>query len=161
MLRGSGHEVEEIASVSQAEDRSANIAVATAEGQHLSSILEKGITSSLNVEVVNSAYELSAIVEAFRPDIVVLDTALGIDPALDLANQIQADSRLEQVRVFLATEPGKVPRACRDGEIGRLEKPIALEQIEHCLRKSAEPVRRAETGGALERAAPIPPVCDT
>jgi DNA-binding NtrC family response regulator len=121
--------------------------VATAEGEQLSSILEEGITSLLNVVVVNSAYELSAIIEGFQPDVVVLDSALGTGPALELANQIKADSRLERVHVFLATGPGEVPQPCREGEIGHLEKPIALGQIEQCLRKSVEPVSRRETGG--------------
>lgn len=88
----------------------------------------------VRLEIVESGYELSALVESFKPDCAIIDATVGMDRARDLARNLRDDPRLRVGRVLLATEPGRVAEE-RDRDLfTHIEIPITRDKFEKALK---------------------------
>jgi excisionase family DNA binding protein len=80
-------------------------------------------------------YECSAMVEGFRPEIVVLDSALSEDRCNELCRHLAADPRIPGVMIVLATAEDQGESHGGSGEsAAALSRPFTLAQLEEFIR---------------------------
>jgi excisionase family DNA binding protein len=83
----------------------------------------------LDLMIARSEYSLSAALEEFRPDFVVIDTLIGRDRARQLGTELSDDCRLPFIRLLFATAGDEAPDFC-DGRIfGHIQRPFTLANI--------------------------------
>lgn len=110
-----------------------NVLVVTRDEEARGALASSALASPFNLVAVGSAYALSARIETFRPDYVVLDVDLGVDSVKEISEHLLSDPRLRLVRIILASEQKEIPAACDRGVFALLEKPITVERVEACL----------------------------
>jgi excisionase family DNA binding protein len=83
----------------------------------------------LNLEVADSEYTTSALVETFRPDYAIVDCDLGSDQSQEIVRHLKQDPRLPYVRVVLAAGSNGLPGGCDREVFGRIRTPISIQDI--------------------------------
>jgi CheY-like chemotaxis protein len=77
------------------------------------------------------------MVEQFRPDYVVIDSSLGQAEAQHLCRHLLEDSRIADVRVVMAANPGEVPDGCDKNVFARITKPFSAGKFAECISSAA------------------------
>jgi excisionase family DNA binding protein len=85
--------------------------------------------AAIRLEVASSEYECAAKIESFRPDFVVLDSALGKARAKTLCQALNADERIPFTRVIMASRHAKWDEDCERDFFGWIEKPFNVERL--------------------------------
>ena len=80
-------------------------------------------------EVIRDGDEALARLEAVTPDVVVLDLHLPKVSGLDVLKRIQAEARLAQARVIVATADVRLAETLHDQADLVLVKPISFSQL--------------------------------
>ena len=91
----------------------------------------------IEVEFATCEYECSALVDGFRPQLVVIDCALPADTCTDLCSHLATDPRVPGVQIVLATQEGaggdEKPAERRSN---RLPRTFALADLEDRFARS-------------------------
>jgi excisionase family DNA binding protein len=88
---------------------SAPVLFVTAD-QELESQIDYFEKDSVILRFARNGYEASALIQDFRPEILIIDMEGIPGLGLDLLDSIAADPRLPHVRVILVTPPGQLER---------------------------------------------------
>jgi len=102
-------------------------------------LLAQAERSRFKVEFASQGYDCSALVDRFRPEMVVIDCVLAADAVAALCMHLVSDPRVPGVRVVLATpKAGRgVERAA--GVIGEVHHPFTLSDLERFVETPPEP----------------------
>lgn len=86
----------------------------------------------LSVEVAESEYALSALVQTFVPDFVIIDEKITRERVSSVARSLLQDARLRLEGILIASE-GKIDKRCPEGASARIGRPFTLEQLSECI----------------------------
>jgi excisionase family DNA binding protein len=89
-----------------------------------------------SLEITDCEYSCSALVDAFRPDYVVVDCALGPERSGDICNHLAEDPRLPYVRVVMAVREGMFPTGCDKNIFARMQRPFNVSDITECIHRA-------------------------
>lgn len=113
--------------------KSTKVAVLTPDPILAAKLTRAKAGPDLDVLISRSEYSLSAALEEFRPDFVVIDTVIGRDRALELGTELSEDGRLPFIRLLFASAGDDVPEFC-DGRIfAHIERPFTLANVRACI----------------------------
>jgi len=87
----------------------------------------------ISIRIAGSAYECAAIFSDFRPDFVMIDSALGKEKVDELMNHILEDSRIPLVRIVITGEEAEFPDHCDKSVFARIRKPFSTEDLVDCM----------------------------
>jgi excisionase family DNA binding protein len=76
--------------------------------------------ADLNLKIADSEYECATVVEVFRPDIVIVDSASFPEGGREIAANLRADPRVPAVRVVFAGRNDELPQDWQSVACGRL-----------------------------------------
>ncbi len=89
---------------------------------------------SLDVRVARNAYAASAVVAGFRPDVAVVDAALGAVCCRELISSLADDPRVAGVHILLAAARGQEKAAGEFPAVaGIIQKPFTLKELRESL----------------------------
>lgn len=114
-------------------DKGTSILVVTRSAS-LRKRLKRG-DDALPVEMrfAGSEYEVSALIESFRPDYVVIDTSIGVRQTRSLCSYLADDTRLPFPRLILAANAETGRLDCGQEVLGWLRKPFNSQHLLHFL----------------------------
>ena len=118
--------------------RAPNVLVVSDRADLNEDLRRQALSATFNLETADCEYSVSALVESFRPDFVVIDCALGSERAGDIATHLANDPRLQLVRIVLAAKPGEFPEGCDQNVFARMDRPFGLNEISHCINEFRE-----------------------
>ena len=118
--------------------RAPNVLVVSDRDEMNADLRRQALSATFNLQTADCEYSVSAIVETFKPDFVVIDCALGRERAGDIAHHLMDDPRLQLVRIVLAAKPGEFPEGCDQNVFARMDRPFGLEEISHCINEFRE-----------------------
>jgi DNA-binding response OmpR family regulator len=88
----------------------------------------------LDVRIVHDEYEAAAIIQSFRPDYIVIDTAFGKRRSASLCTNLFNDARIPVTRIILASRTQKFKEYCDKEIFGWIKKPFSRQQLKACIR---------------------------
>jgi len=118
--------------------RAPNVLVVSDRNETNDDLRRQALSATFNLETADCEYSVSALVETFRPDFVVIDCALGSERAADIARHLSNDPRLQLVRIVLAAKPEEFPEECDQNVFARMNRPFGLDEISHCINEFRE-----------------------
>lgn len=90
--------------------------------------------SRLKIEFATCEYEVSMIVDKFKPEYVVLDCSLPDETCAGLCTHLAMDPRVPGVRVIMATMKGTAESgADRNSVVGAIRRPFSLVELEQYI----------------------------
>lgn len=113
--------------------QAANVLVVSLDEETVKQLRAGALAATYNLAVAECEYSLSALVEDFRPDFVVIDGAMGIDRAREMANHLVQDPRVALVRVVLAATEEEFPKECNRRIFARIDRPFGIQEISDCI----------------------------
>jgi excisionase family DNA binding protein len=111
-----------------------NVLVLTDDRRLATALRDGASTAPFKLEIADSEYSFSALVERYRPDYVVIDCSLGPERSREMCVHISQDPRIPYVRVIMAAEEKELPIDCDKDVFARIKKPFGVEQITSCIR---------------------------
>ncbi len=66
----------------------------------------------INYKATDCEYRCSMLIDRFRPDYAIIDTAMGVEKSRDFIELLYADPRLPLVRIMLIGEKREMPLRC-------------------------------------------------
>jgi excisionase family DNA binding protein len=87
----------------------------------------------LDIRIVHDEYEAASIIQSFRPDYVVIDTAFGKRRSADLCSNLFNDARIPVTRIILASRTQKLKEYCDKEIFGWIRKPFSIKQLRACI----------------------------
>ena len=111
-----------------------NVLVVTDDKRTVASLERAEQPEDLNVRVAECEYSCSLLVDAFRPDFVVVDCTLGPDLAARTRYHLSQDPRIPFVRIILAAGAEDPTDASKDEVFAILEKPFEVTDLAACVR---------------------------
>ncbi|MFO8174277.1 MAG: excisionase family DNA-binding protein [Gemmatimonadota bacterium] len=113
--------------------------------QSLESQIECLDESSIILRFARNGYEASALIQEFRPEVLILDLDGLPDQGLSILDSIAADPRLPHVRVILVVPPGAMERVLQRPRhrlvVSVLEKPQVCGRIADIVNGSLVPLQ--------------------
>jgi len=113
-----------------------NILVIT-EDEYIIGSLIKGLhRTQLMLRFTSSIYECSALIDSFKPGVLLVDFELQQVQVENLCQRISEDKRLPSAKIIAITPKGVSPEAlrfCSRSICAHLEKPVSLEHLEVCI----------------------------
>jgi excisionase family DNA binding protein len=108
--------------------------------QALESQIEVFEEGSITLRFARNGYEASAVIQEFRPEILIIDLENLPDQGFGLLDSVAADSRLPHVRVILVVPPGALERVLNRPRhrlvVSVLEKPQVCGHIANIVNGS-------------------------
>lgn len=95
-----------------------------------------------HVIFAQSEYECSSVIEANRPDFIVVDCSLGKKRTSTVCRNLFNDPRIPVARIILSSRKRKVDDYCDQGTFGWIAKPFSINQLRDCI----EGVQRSISG---------------
>jgi DNA-binding NtrC family response regulator len=86
-----------------------------------------------NLRIADCEYQCSAVLNEFKPDFVVVDSALGPEPTLHLTRHLIDDARVPFVRIVIAGKKENFPADCEKGICALIERPFSIQDISKCI----------------------------
>ncbi len=83
------------------QDRPVRILVASRRPKNWQTFMSGTCRHNCEVELAESGYKCSMLVESFRPDWVIIDSSLGVGPVKELILTLDEDPRLAEARKIL------------------------------------------------------------
>jgi DNA-binding response OmpR family regulator len=87
----------------------------------------------LQINLAESEYECSAIIEKFRPDYIVVDCALGKKRTATVCQNLFNDNRIPVVRIILSSPTKQLTKYCDKQTCGWITRPFGLNQLRECI----------------------------
>ena len=116
--------------------------------QSLETQIECFDQDSISLRFARNGYEASALIQDFRPEILIIDLENLPDQGFGLLDSVAADPRLPFVRVILVVPPGSMERVLQRPRhrlvVSVLEKPQVCGHISEIVNGSLVPIS-AET----------------
>jgi tRNA 2-thiouridine synthesizing protein E len=122
---------EECSRYKEQKRRTINILVITDNKALKESLLEEGVFSRLNLRFTNCGYECSAIVDAFRPEYVVMDCAMKPQKRQELCEHLWNDSRIPGIKIILAVSANRSLDADASGSVSVTGQLFTLTDLEN------------------------------
>ena len=95
---------------------------------------------SISIRFARNGYEASALIQEFRPEVLIIDLDGLPDQGFGLLDSIAADPRIPHIRVILVVPPEAMARVRQRPRhrlvVSMLEKPHVCEHIEEAVRGS-------------------------
>lgn len=89
--------------------------------------------TDLHVVFAQSEYECSSVIEANRPDFIVVDCSLGKRRTSTVCRNLFNDPRIPVARIILSSRQRKVDDYCEQGTFGWIAKPFSISQLWECI----------------------------
>jgi excisionase family DNA binding protein len=89
--------------------------------------------NNLDIRIVHNEYEAASIIQSFRPDYIVIDTAFGKRRSADLCSYLFNDARIPVTRIILASRTQKLREYCDKEIFGWIRKPFSIRQLRACI----------------------------
>lgn len=125
---------------------SAQVLFITAD-QNLERQIECFGETAIRLRFARNGYEASALIQEYRPEVLIIDLDGLPDQGFGLLDSIAADPRLPHVRVILVVPPGAMERVLQRPRhrlvVSVLEKPEVCGQIANIVNGSLVPLRAA------------------
>ncbi|MHC4942693.1 MAG: excisionase family DNA-binding protein [Planctomycetota bacterium] len=107
------------------------------EDVHLIGSLTKGLHGSPRIlRFTSSTYECSALIDSFKPGIILVDFELHQVQIENLCQRISEDPRIPDTKIIAVT-PSRMDadhlKICNRAICASLEKPITLMDLENCI----------------------------
>ena len=84
----------------------------------------------LDLRFASNAYQVSALLNQFRPQMVVVDRALPAGGAVELLANLTCDPRVPGIKCVLAVKRGRLGRASLPANVQHeLEEPFTRHQL--------------------------------
>ncbi|HEX9923679.1 MAG TPA: response regulator [Anaerolineae bacterium] len=90
-------------------------------------------------KIVNDGRKVFEALAEQLPGIIILDLHLPHVSGLDILNQLQADERLNDTRIIVATADARAGDMLRDTADLILLKPVSIEQLISLARRLTQP----------------------
>jgi len=101
--------------------------------------LEKEVKDShLVLKCVSTEYECAASIDKFRPDFIIVDSALGSTVTRELIQSLANDKRIPITRTVVCSRTAKVDDYCDSEIFGWIKKPFTLRQVEEFIENAAK-----------------------
>jgi excisionase family DNA binding protein len=115
-------------------DQNANVLVVTTDKQLSAKLLKPAEALGINLQIADSAYSCSLLINDFRPDFAVIDCEIGPD-ACEIGHHLVKDPRIPNIRLIIAGECHDFPPKCDKKVLARIKKPTDLFAIVHILER--------------------------
>lgn len=90
--------------------------------------------NGLQVQFVRDEYEMASAIQAFRPDYVLIDCAIGRKRTMSLCTNLFNDARIPVTRIILASKNKNLSEYCDKEVFGWIRKPFSIEQLKNCIK---------------------------
>ncbi|MBD3258743.1 helix-turn-helix domain-containing protein [candidate division GN15 bacterium] len=114
-------------------EQGTNVLVVSRNKQTINQLHRERTSRGFEVRFAMSEYEVSAVVESFRPDYVVVDTSLGARQTQSLCQHMLEDSRIPVTRIILASKEEIHQENCGREVLGWLRKPFNVQQLQSLI----------------------------
>jgi len=100
--------------------------------------LKKEIESNIskvdyNLQIAESEYRCSMMVENFRPDYVIIDCSIGKKECRSFTRHLSDDPRLPYVKIILVGESHDIPSECNGLIFAVMNEPFTLSGLENLI----------------------------
>jgi DNA-binding NtrC family response regulator len=109
--------------------QSPTVVVVTDKEVLKSSLLKEAAGANLKLHLSDCEYRCSMMVEAVRPDFVVIDCSLGAERSRDFVSLLREDPRIPYVRIILAGDRHERPKECDQMVFAFIERPFTASML--------------------------------
>jgi excisionase family DNA binding protein len=113
--------------------RVASVLLFSPDPKLIADLKRKAGDGSLNIEGAESVYEVSAQIDSFRPDFVIVDAKAGAPQVREISTHLLADPRARLEGLVLAGDSADLPDELRGQFSDRIEGPLEVEKISECI----------------------------
>ncbi len=106
-----------------------NVLVVTDQNRLREALERDALEIDFNLQIVDSEYRCSMVVERFRPDYVVVDCSMGGERCALIAQLLDEDPRIPFVRIILAGSPEDLPKGCDKMIFARIDRHFTARMI--------------------------------
>ncbi len=100
----------------------------------LNSELQSSVAKArFDLVVASCEYDCSAVLNRFKPDYVIIDSALGIPFIQHIVRHLADDFRLPVLRLIVAGDERVLPEDCTSGIFARIQRPFTVDMVNACL----------------------------
>jgi len=93
-------------------------------------ISEEENQSAIALKVVSSEYECAAAIDKFRPDFIIIDSAMGAPTSKELCLSLMNDKRIPFKRIIICSRKSNVDDYCDSEIFGWIRKPFTMSQLD-------------------------------
>ncbi|UCE67240.1 MAG: helix-turn-helix domain-containing protein [Candidatus Zixiibacteriota bacterium] len=86
-----------------------------------------------NLQIAESEYRCSMIVENFRPDYVIIDCSIGKKECGNFTRHLYEDPRLPYVKIILVGDSHDIPSECNGLIFAVMKEPFTLFKLENLI----------------------------
>ena len=85
------------------------------------------------IKFAGNEYDAAVLIQNFRPDYIVVDSAIGRKRTGSICSSIFDDVRIPVARIILSSRAKNIHDYCDREVFGWLRKPFTLEQFKNCI----------------------------
>jgi DNA-binding NarL/FixJ family response regulator len=99
-----------------------------------------------NLRFTTCEYDCSALVNDFKPDLAVLDCALGSQLTRDFIDHLTQDPRIPHIQIVLAVSDKDSAHKYESLEFRRVRRPFSIGDISKCISQRPDDAAHASVG---------------
>ncbi len=113
-------------------EQNPNILICSVSDGIISDIENIESCGGMNIRIVRNEYECATTIESFRPDFIVIDSALGIKRSRRLCANLYEDPRIPVTRIIVSSRTRRTTDQCDKDIFAWIKKPFTTQQLREC-----------------------------